>query len=649
MEVESLPTIETDPTLATMPVKETGRLTRGLLSTPFLGTVIAFLSWPIVSIAPQVGPDPSWTAGLYMAHAEGLQFGTQFVFTYGPLGFLQVPALYGEALWMLAFAYRGLLYVGLAISLVWAARRAFPLAVAVAGCYVLLAAGYAEEAALLVALVWCLAALEERPPRFALPLVAFGGAVFGAIELLGKANSGIGVLALCGLTLVGIPGRLRNVSRFTAAALAALIGLWLLAGQALANLPAFAASLPQVVGGYSQAMSTSFSDLTWQLPAALGAMALLTAAAWLATWRHPLPRRLATIAVVAVFSFLCFKQGFVRQGLGSELRFFAMMLGAGIALAPQLPRRLPKLPPRFAAFALATPLMAVTIAAIPNPSPWEPLAPKAHLEFLREDFGAFFSPSDAGRLRDEGRGRMRSFYEIDRRTLRLVAHRPVAVYPWEIAAAWAYGLNWRPLPVIQGYAAYTPALDRLDANALSGTDGPALILRQSTAALGAVVQASIDDRNPAWDPPATTLAMLCHYRAIRTTGRWQVLARAPNRCGPPRLLHTAVSATGQQIAIPPAPPGDVVFARIYGIGVEGWESLRSVLYRARTRTITLDGRTTWRLVPATATDGLIMQAPHAIDFPRPFRLAPDAHTMSVQIDGSPSRKIEVRFFTQRVH
>jgi hypothetical protein len=100
----------------------------------------------------------------------------------------------------------------------------------------------------------------------------------------------------------------------------------------------------------------------------------------------------------------------------------------------------------------------------------------------------------------------------------------------------------------------------------------------------------------------------------------------------------------------PAPPGrrDIVFARIHGLGVDGWEKLRSFAYRARDRTVTFDGKSSWRLVPATAADGLIMRAAPGVDFPRPFQLAPDAREFSIQVDGGASRDLRVEFFAQEV-
>ena len=513
----------------------------------------------------------------------------------------------------------------------------------------LLIVGYLEAAVVLLAFIWCLVALDEEAPRFAAPLIVYAGGVVAAIELLGKANFGIAVLAFCAIALAGLENRRRNLPAFAGIAVVGLVALWLASGQALANVPDFASNLAQVIGGYSAAMGADLGGFGWEPPGAGAAIALLLGAAALAGRDRPLPPRLALLALTALFAFLNFKQGFVRQGPDSRAQFFVIMLGGGLALAALLPMRLPTLPPWAASLALVAPLLALTVMALPNPSFWRSLEPGDHVSFLRDDLHAFFSPTERKRVQSEGREAMKASYDLDRRTLRLVAQRPVHVDPLEIGVAWAYGLNWHPLPVIQDYQAYTPSLDRLNAEALSDGTGPARILRQNTGSAGSGGGEAVDDRFPGWSPPVAKLAMLCNYRALRTTGRWQVLGRSGNRCGPARPLGVVGAKTGEKIAVPaPRHRREIVFARIHGLGVDGWEKLRSFAYRARDRTVTFDGERSWRLVAATAEDGLIMRAAPGVDFPRPFQLAPDAREFSVQVDGGGSRQIQVDFFAQRV-
>ena len=48
---------------------------------------ILVLTWPI-NTAQRVTTDSGWQIGLHQAIADGLPFGQDIVFTYGPLGFL---------------------------------------------------------------------------------------------------------------------------------------------------------------------------------------------------------------------------------------------------------------------------------------------------------------------------------------------------------------------------------------------------------------------------------------------------------------------------------------------------------------------------------------------------------------------------------
>jgi hypothetical protein len=47
----------------------------------------ALAAFPPGPLPASTGLDPSWVAGLNMAHAQGLVAGKDWVFTLGPLGF----------------------------------------------------------------------------------------------------------------------------------------------------------------------------------------------------------------------------------------------------------------------------------------------------------------------------------------------------------------------------------------------------------------------------------------------------------------------------------------------------------------------------------------------------------------------------------
>ncbi|HWB69651.1 MAG TPA: hypothetical protein VG518_06705, partial [Solirubrobacterales bacterium] len=366
-------TAEADIATERGPAVSPGPLVETLASTPVLGAALGILTWPLVSILPASGPDPSWLAGLYMAHGEGLQFGKEIVFTYGPLGFLQSPVLYSEILWALAFLFQAALHLGVAISLLYVGRRSLPLPLAALACYCLLVIGSLEASAVLIAFIWCFLALEKsRPRRASFALIAAGGAL-AAIELLVKANYGVTVLVLVALTVLGLEGRRRNLPVFAVALLGTFGACWLLAGQDLSGLPAFLSHSAQMIAGYSDAMGTNIIAVPWERWAAIGAIALTVGATALASRGGPLPRRLATLGLVVVFSFTAFKQGFVRQGLGNTPEFFVLIACAGLTVASRLPRTAL----RGAALALTVPLIGLALAVLPTPSLEESLKPQA--------------------------------------------------------------------------------------------------------------------------------------------------------------------------------------------------------------------------------------------------------------------------------
>jgi len=617
-----------------------------LSSTPFIGAVLAALTWPIASPLPSTGPDASWVAGLYMGLDQGLRFGTQFVFAYGPLGFLEQPVLYDTGLWVIAILYRAAIYLGLTTALLWSARKWMPLLPAALLVYGMLAIGYLEGAAVLLAFTVCAAALNEAAPPWSKPLVAFGGAGLAAIELLGKLNFGLTVLTLSLVTLAGLPGRRRTLSLFALTFLATLTAGWLLAGQGLENVPEFVSRSAQVLGGYSEAMGTNVSDVAWQRPwAILSVLLLLVSAASIPT--STTAKRVALPTLAVVFGFAMLKQSFVRQGLGNAMDFFPLMLGAAVALAWQLPVRFRQLPPHALAVLLVVPLAVLSIVTLPRSSVWEALQPGDHLDYLRQDLRALASGSERAELSEDAAARMRARYRIDAKTLDLLNDRAVAVAPYEIGAAWAYGLDWRPLPVIQGYQAYTPELDAVNVAALAAPERPEAILNQNTGQFGERTGASIDDRLWSWDPPAAGRTTLCRYRAARTTPRWQVLIPVPDRCGAARRMKTVTARTGRPIEVPPPPRQSIVFAKVDGLGVQGFERLRSFLYRARQRSVVVNGKRSWRVVPGTPGDGLILRAARHADFPAPFGLAPQAHTLTFHLAGG-ERRLEISFYAQRV-
>jgi hypothetical protein len=87
--------------------------------------------------------------------------------------------------------------------------------------------------------------------------------------------------------------------------------------------------------------------------------------------------------------------------------------------------------------------------------------------------------------------------------------------------------------------------------------------------------------------------------------------------------------------------------RIDGIEVSGLEKLRSALYRGLQRQITFDGGRSYRLVPGTAADGIVLRVPKRADYPGPFALDQATNTVTVNKSGRRG-DVRLRFFSMPI-
>jgi hypothetical protein len=591
--------------------------------TALFGLVVAVVTWDAAPVVPVPGLDASWILGLNMAAASGLDHGTQFVFTYGPLGFLEEPLVVNGGLAALSAVYLLAMRAALAASLLWAARRSFGwfAAVVLAVVVAAIAPRAIGSVPLALATVWCLVALQDQDggPRWTSRLVVYGGGALAALEVLVKLNVGLAILALVIVTTLALPGdRARNALRLVGAFLATYAVLWFASGQGIGNLDDYVRSSFQVVSGYSEAMQRDAPAVAWDWVAALAVGLATLAATAFAAARVPVVRRVAMLIVVGLLVFSLEKFAFVRHEAGSVAAFFEGLLPVWLALRWRGATRL-------------VPWAAVAVIALLYFT-----AAKGAADFtIRPGLGidqlrTLLVPGDRGRARDDARADLRATYGVDPRIIERIGDAPVDVRPWEIGLIWAYELNWRPLPVIQDYQAYTPELDRLNARALESEDGPRFILRH--AGYGNDPRVGLDGRFTTFDAPLEIRTMLCDFRPALTAGSYQLLVRARDRCGEERPLGTATAAYGEEITVPTAREGEAVLARIEGAAAQGVERLRAFLYRAAVRRISL-GEASAPLPTRNAESGLLISVPQEADFPAPFGVAPNVDTIAIGSEG----------------
>ncbi len=597
--------------------------------------LIVLLTWHALPLTPATGLDPGWQAALHMALHDGVGFGNQLIFTYGPLGFLSVPTLWFEDTGTIAVLYTVLVRFALALALFVGARRTYGTLVgAIVALLVAGASGVAPET--VPFLVFCVLMIDrDMSPRRRLTLLAVGGAVAG-LELLNKESVGIELTVLAIIMALGVPGRRRDhVAVTLGALLVALLVGWTATGQNWSALGDYAVNDLRLVTGYAAAMSYEQRGLGWEYTAAWVAFAFGLAGALQMTAGGPTRRRWAILALWVAFCFFEYKEAFVRHETDHGAIYFVALMGGFLALRWRRANRAVGL-------ALAVGLFAFALEA-QNSTFSEAFDPGADARSAISQLEEVSSSAQRASIIAAGRRAIERDYRVDPETLNLLRGHTVHVAPYQTQVAWAYGLDWRPLPMFQSYLAYTPALDELDARALNSTRAPQRILRN--------VQPDLDHRVQAFDEGLTTRTILCRYREVSSTALWQVLALGPNRCGAVVPLGVVHAGWDEEVRVP-APPNEhsFVFVRIGGVQVGGFERLVALVSKPVERQVFLNG-IAHRLIEATATDGLILSASGQVDFPAPFNLAIDSSTISVDKVGhgrSGGRPITFSFFAQSI-
>jgi hypothetical protein len=270
-----------------------------------------------------------------------------------------------------------------------------------------------------------------------------------------------------------------------------------------------------------------------------------------------------------------------------------------------------------------------------------------NVELAGEQVANLVDSGRRDRLIEKGREAEQYVYALEPNALAALRGRTVSIEPWETAVAWAYELDWRPLPIFQNYSAYTSHLDRLNAEAAESPDGPERILRENPPFVyNEFPTPDLDGRFAGWDPPEQMRAVFCNFRPLVASVRWEVLGRTADRCGPPRLVETVHGSYDEPIQVPTPGPGEVVYVRIHGAEVGGVERLTNFLLHARVRHILVNGASRYRLVPETAEDGLMVAGDPALVEPE-GSYSPIAQAQTIEVEG-PGGDLDFDFYSMKV-
>jgi hypothetical protein len=483
------------------------------------------------------GLDAAWQQSLQAAATGSAVFGRDFLFTYGPLGYLFTRTPVNKLILVLYdfFILASLLsvYRRLLPSPARPAQAILVLAVALITKYPV--SGNPEAVLFGVAgyWLWRLSAGDS----FGIPLA---GALAAAVLLFfSKANLGLIMLVLIPCYSIGLLVCRRDWRRAVALAGGFALLVWIGSACWRVQLGGYLRGSLELAGSYNEAMFIAFPahsrfPLVFATAALLAAGIMASAFASLraAVWRD----WMMICPFVMLTACLFFENAFVRGDNVHTSRFFASMalvlavwslafqrsrsvkvllvlslLGTGFeraALRSFAPSSPP--PPPNVAMAVTNSATVVTNSATPLPSAGQQLIRRLSipewlipLRYAREFWETPWR-QDVQQLGAELRARAPEVtVPEDARTA--IGRSSVDVMPWDSSLAIRSGLNLKQRPVIQSYCAFNRWLDEQNARFLASDNASDFVLYM------ALFPNSIDERPAAWDESITKRTLIENY------------------------------------------------------------------------------------------------------------------------------------------
>lgn len=429
------------------------------------------------------GLDASWIEALHYAFETKKQFGSEIVFTYGPLGFLAfwmyIPTtyhwifiihtllfiLYSEACWHL---------IRQQIFNAWACFFIF------AGVFITSFPpheNFFSTACFLTFLVFYFSNNSFSFRNFLLTLAL-------ALISLIKVSYLFMVLPI---VLMSVCQSLfsRRIPWIGLCFLFFFLLFWKLAGQEFSHLPSYFLNSKEIISGYAETMAHPKAPHL-PLPGILYLFngALLIFAAAISCKNFSPYGRLSLPLLLAWFLFLNFKICFVRMDFMHLKSGFLAALAIGFLCFPFFWKQSTRFLWRFFIILLlvsSTTLVGTTF--------------KSAGSFLKEGVSAFSSlPTQFSLVRKI------NFSNLHQDRVRdIVDEFPVPTnlgsvdsYAIELSFIFAHRLNYRPRPTIQSYVAYTEKLAELNAAHLRGPSAPDSIFFEFPRCTGECIESFFD-------------------------------------------------------------------------------------------------------------------------------------------------------------
>jgi hypothetical protein len=384
--------------------------------------------------------------------------------------------------------------------------------------------------------------VDNPKQRWQPPLLVFAFIFLSLIKVsfLTAALASLALVVVCWI-------RQRKTLKAIVLALAApagFIACWMALGQSPSHLAPWFRHALELASGYSGAMN--LVPKTPVLCAALGALALFLGALIATIARaHGGILTWGVLITLAQYVFLAWKEGFTRSGDWHTF-VFLWFLPLGIALCFLADLSIARAASHWSVLDVTfAASMALCLAAANFQIPglaWQQVTdcPRRVTQNAEMIFATLRGRSD-DLYADCRHARNDRMLLLDR-AKDVIGNDSVDVMNYLLLAAVVNEMNYQPRPVIQGFAAYTPALQSLNEEYFQSSGRPHFVL---------LSQQATDSRFPALEDSAALNYVLNNYVPVARDGRFLVLQQRTAEDLAFQLVHEESLHFGEKLDLRP--------------------------------------------------------------------------------------------------
>lgn len=545
---------------------------------------------------PNFPLDPSWRAALAIAHADGLRFGDQIDFTFGPWGWLDVNVSTSRA-GAIAPILFGLVTSAFFVWVAWtilSRRLSRTTALILLVVVVPLAMNLSFDEILLAAVLGSSLLLVERfaDGRIAPARTASVLGCVAASMLFIKLSTGIfAILMVIIVSLCWWRSPLK-MAAIVGATLVSIPMWWFLSEFSFEHFVEwFRTSISIAIGYPGGQAKTMLQPLNYVMFLALVAVVILLTVKRLRSNPSGRTNTVVTSLLIGLSLFIALKLGFVRE---EQLRVASVFTISMIVVAWLLPPSLSLVRRTLVVLFPAT-VAVVTLAApgTSHHSAFDLLDVSPAAGAWSHNVNLVASSSMFGQEVEKARQTNKDVFRLSDEMVERLAGLSVQVDPWQTSLPWTYEVPWAPVPIFQSYVVLTERADRVNTDAVDSRDESQAILIDTKR------PDLIDGRMKLWSSPNYQMAITCRFHLTFVSGSWELWQKnTVDRCGEAQIISTHKVRSGDVVSIPSPEKGFLTVAR-YSPNISTLDRLVSAVFKpSRESSLVMSGtriQTPWGL------------------------------------------------------